>query len=95
MVLGMELVIDPNFVRPDPTPADFFCCMDDPGTPEARREAMAGVLKEWERQGVAQMRATITGPDIEGDKSGYPAGLWFTAYPLATCIALAHVGTPQ
>ena len=72
--------IDPNFVRPEPTPADFFCTLDDPGTPEARHAAMSEVFDRWKADGIQMVRMTLTGPDIEGDETGYPAGLWLEGW---------------
>lgn len=72
--------IDPDFVAPEPTAADIFCTLDDPGTPEARHDLIKGVFAEWRRKGIMQIRVTLTGPDIEGDETGYPAGLWLEGW---------------
>ena len=73
--------IDPDFVVPEPTPADHFWCLDDPGDPELRRQAIDEALTKWRERGeVKQVRVTITGPEIEGDETNYPAGIWLEGW---------------
>ena len=72
--------IDPNFVVPEPTPADRFWSLPDPGSPGERQSVIEECIAQWKSQGIKQMRATLTGPDIEGDKTGYPAGLWLEGW---------------
>lgn len=64
----------------EPTPADRFVSHPDPGSPEARRKLIDETIARWKAEGVKQMRATLTGPDIEGDKTGYPPGLWLEGW---------------
>lgn len=73
--------IDPDFVVPEPTPADRFCSLSDPGLPDERRKKIDEVFTEWREEGkVKRARVTVTGPDIEGDDTGYPPGLWFEGW---------------
>lgn len=81
-------VIDPKFKPAPPTPAKFFFCVEDPGTPPGRQAIIRETCERWRGEGVHQVRATLTGPEIEGDDSGYPAGLWLEGWldPLATML---------
>lgn len=72
--------VDRAFLRPDPTPADHFATFDDPGNPEERQALIRETFDRWRNEGVKQGRVTITGPGIEGDTTGYPAGLWLEGW---------------
>jgi len=73
--------IDRSFVVPEPTPADHFWCLPDPGAPEARQKAIGHALDQWrKRDEIRQVRVTLTGPDIEGDETAYPSGIWLEGW---------------
>ena len=71
--------IDPDFVPPEPTPADFFFHTETP-PPEDIETLVREVFDRWRGDGVQQGRVTVTGPDVEGDTTGYPSGLWLEGW---------------
>jgi hypothetical protein len=72
--------IDPDHVVPEPTPANRFNMIPDPGTPGARQAAIKEAVRDWRETGVKHLRVTLTGPDIEGDDTNYPAGMWLEGW---------------
>jgi hypothetical protein len=72
--------INPDFIVLEPTPANRFNCLPDPGTPEERQRLISDQFAQWREKGVKQVRVTLTGPDIEGDDTNYPAGLWLEGW---------------
>lgn len=72
--------INPDFAVPDPIPANTWDCVPDPGTPAGRQQIISETCDRWKARGIKQMRATLTGPDVEGDASGYPPGLWLEGW---------------
>jgi hypothetical protein len=71
--------INPHFEVQEPKAADVFAHFT-PETPEQRRAVIDETARKWRAEGIHQMRATLTGPEIEGDDSGYPAGLWLEGW---------------
>lgn len=82
-----EYRIDPDFVRPEPTPANHFSWLEtgDPGT---RHDRIREAADKMRTEGATQFRVTITGPEAEDDQTGYPPGLWIEGWndPQATLL---------
>ena len=72
--------VDPDHVRPEPTPADYFSTLDGSPSQEEGRKFLDETFAKWREEGVQQVRITHTGPDVEGDKTGYPAGIWLEGW---------------
>lgn len=70
--------IDPNYVVPEPTPADFFSTVDDPGTTDARMQIVRETFDRWREDGIQQGRVTLIEPDDETNL--YPPGLWIEGW---------------
>ena len=61
------------------TAADMFSFRERPQ--EADYVAVTKeVFHQMKADGARMGRVTVTGPDVEGDETGYPAGLWFEGW---------------
>ena len=62
-----------------PTSADMFSYRAVPSDGDLRPVAKE-VFDIMKADGARFCRMTITGPDVQDDHSGYPAGLWFEGW---------------
>ena len=67
--------INPDFVAPEPTPADFFAFLTEEEYQAGDREP---IFDRWRDEGVQQVRLTIVNAEYPNDP--YPHGVWFEGW---------------
>jgi hypothetical protein len=83
--------IDPDFVMPDPTPANFFCTVSEEEFTEAFR---ADLIARWRQAGVKQMRTTLINDQYPQEP--YPHGVWVEGWTdeNARMLPFGEAGSP-
>lgn len=87
--------INPDFVPPDPTPADMFSYREDPGA-DGRHAVFLEEAALMRANGATQARYTITGPEFPDFAPVYPPGLWIEGWkdPKARQLPFGEAAKP-